>query len=578
MEHHRPARLLIAAGVLLAAAFAFQLDGYALLDPDEGRNAEVAREMAATGDFVLPHLNGLPYLDKPVVFFATAAAFMKVFGATVLAARLTPLLFTALALVAVGYFARRLWGPGTTGTAVLATASTPFVLAYSRTVIFDSAVMLWVVLALLGFYLAVDTRLAMRGGHGGVRDLKLEATAWRWAVAAWGAIGLGLLTKGPVVLAVPLMIMVPYAIWRRAFTALLPPAGILFAAAIVLPWVMAVSDAVPGFVEYVVKTETAARLTTDTLERTGPWWYFLVIFPAAALPWSIVLAATAWRRRLDARGTIDHRAVLLLLWIVVPLVFFTVSQSKRPQYVLPLIPAVGLALAGLWQRVEGRITGVRAGAVTLALFGVFLLAVGGRIDAWIPAAQDTVASEIPLTARLLGGVCLAAGIGAWFAAQRLPVAILALTVPVASIPVVSSGLMQAIGDDRSARAIAAIIEDAAGPRADVVGVEAFPPSLPFYLGQTITVATADGTELTSNYVTRHLDEFRRRRGTTLREAEWWRDALLQCREGRVFVARSDNDRVVRQLQLRLPVLAITRKYAVFGPCRTGMLVGDAGIG
>lgn len=575
MKPQRTSRVLIAAGILLAAALAYQIDGYALLDPDEGRNAEVAREMVQSGDFVLPHLNDLPYLDKPVVFFATAAAFMKVLGTTVLAARLAPLLFTVLALFAVGYFARRLWGTGTAGTAVLATGSTPFVLAYSRTVIFDSAVMLWVVIALLGFYVAVETRRSVGQGHGGVRDLKLEASGWRWAVAAWGAIGLGLLTKGPVVLALPLMVMVPYALWRRAFTALVPPAGILLATAIVLPWVMAVSDAVPGFVEYVVFTETAARLTTDALGRTGPWWYFFVIFPAAALPWSIVLAVTAWQRRREVRTSIDHRAVFLLLWIVVPLVFFTLSQSKRPQYVLPLIPAVGLALAGLWQRVEGRLTGVRAGAVTLALFGIFLVAAGGRIGTWIPAAQEAVAAEIPLTARLLGAACIAAAIGAWFAARRLPLAVLALTLPVASIPVVSLGLMEAIGEDRSARAIAEVIREAAGARADVIGVAAFPPSLPFYLGRTITVATDDGRELTSNYVASHLGTFRQRRGTTLREADWWREALLECRDGRVFVTRGDDAAAVRRLERQLPRLATTRKYAVFGPCPRGVLARAA---
>jgi hypothetical protein len=178
----RPSWGVIAASAILAGAFLYQIDGYALLDPDEGRNAEVAREMAATGDFVLPHLNGVPYLDKPLVFFATAAAFTKAFGPTPLAARLAPLLFTVLALGVLAYFARRLWGRGSAGTAVVAAASTPFVLAYSRTVIFDSAVMLWVMLALLGFYLAVETRVDLRKGHGGVADLKREAVGWGMVV------------------------------------------------------------------------------------------------------------------------------------------------------------------------------------------------------------------------------------------------------------------------------------------------------------------------------------------------------------------------------------------------------------
>jgi 4-amino-4-deoxy-L-arabinose transferase-like glycosyltransferase len=561
---------------VVAAACIYQLDGYALLDPDEGRNAEVAREMAQSDDFVLPHLNGVPYLDKPVAFFATAAMLMKLFGPTVLAARLAPLLFTALALGVVAYFSRRLWGSGSSGTAVIATAATPFTLAYSRTVIFDSAVMLWVVAALLGFYAAVEARRNTRRGHGGVAELKQEEVSWRWSVMAWGAIGLGVLTKGPVVLALPLLIMVPYAVWRGAVAALFPPAGILFAVAIVLPWVLTVSNRVPGFLEYAALTETARRLTTDALGRTGPWWYFLVILPAAALPWTVVLAAALWTRRRSGHRAIDHRVILLALWVVVPLLFFSLSQSKRPQYVLPVVPAVGLAVAGIWHRREGRLPGVRAAAGALGLIGASLILLRSAIAGWIPDAPADVAAEIPPTATLLGLICIAAGVTAWVGARKLPLALLALSLPVASIPAVSLGLMRAIATDRSAVRIADAIRTIAGPRADVVGVGALPPSLPFYLGRTVTLATDDGTELTSNYATEHLPYLRQIPGTTLRDGEWWTEAVLECREGRVFVARNVDGAATRRLQTRLPLLLTTRKYAVFGPCRGGMLLGAVG--
>ncbi len=571
----RPSWGVIAASAILAGAFLYQIDGYALLDPDEGRNAEVAREMAATGDFVLPHLNGVPYLDKPLVFFATAAAFTKAFGPTPLAARLAPLLFTVLALGVLAYFARRLWGRGSAGTAVVAAASTPFVLAYSRTVIFDSAVMLWVMLALLGFYLAVETRVDLRKGHGGVADLKREAVGWWWCVGAWGAIGLGLLTKGPVVLVFPLLIAVPFAVWRRAATALVPPAGVLLAVAIILPWVFAVSDAVPGFIEYVVFTETVHRVTTDALGRTGPWWYFLLIFPAAALPWSIVLVGTLWAERRSIRAQIDHRTVFLALWILAPLVFFSLSQSKRPQYVLPMVPALALAVAGLWQR-DARLIGVRVAAAMLVLFGATVVLLRGSIAGWIPAAQADVAAAIPRTGIMLGLVCVVAGVAAWVAGRRSSIALLALALPVASIPVVSLQLMAAIGEDRSARALADAIDGATGGHAEVVGIAAFPPSLPFYLRRTITIATNDGTELTSNYVTEHLAHLRARPGTTLREGDWWRGALLECRTGTVFVVRTADAASTRRLQARLPLLVTTRKYSAYGPCRAGTLLGALG--
>src|ERR1051326_9094435 len=175
--------LLVVAAVL---ALAFDLGGYPLFDPDEGRNAEVAREMAATNDYVLPHLDGLPYLDKPVVYFAAAAATMEVLGPTETAARLPAYLFTLATIVIVVWFARRRWGDDTGWLAGLALATMPMVLAYARTTIFDSALAFCTTAAILAFW---DERPAL----------------------AWAAIGLGAITKGPVAILIPLATMIPYA-------------------------------------------------------------------------------------------------------------------------------------------------------------------------------------------------------------------------------------------------------------------------------------------------------------------------------------------------------------------------------
>src|SRR5947207_6985510 len=134
-SHVRLPMLLLAA----ALALGFNLGGYPLFDPDEGRNAEVAREMAATNDYVLPHLDGLPYLDKPIVYFAAAAATMEVLGPTETAARLPAYLFTLATLVIVWWFGARRWGRDAGWLAALALARMPLVLAYARTTIMDSA-------------------------------------------------------------------------------------------------------------------------------------------------------------------------------------------------------------------------------------------------------------------------------------------------------------------------------------------------------------------------------------------------------------------------------------------------------
>jgi len=561
LNHSRHWLWLTATGIVVAAGLVYNLDGYPLLDPDEGRNAEVAREMAATNDYVLPHLNGLPYVDKPALYFAVGGIAIEVLGPSALAARLPSLVFTVATLLVVALFAGRLFGPDAAWTATIVTAATPFTLAYSRTVIFDSALTLWVVLAVAGWYLAVE--------EDGNR------APWYRAVA-WIALGLGVLTKGPIALGLPLMVVLPYAMWRRRAKALADPISILLFVAIVLPWVFAISREVPGYLEYVIVTETAGRLTTTALKRTGPFWYFLAIFPAAVLPWSIALVAGGWQRwrtRERLVGQADGRLVLLLLWIVVPLIFFTLSRSKRPQYVLPLVPGAGLLVAALWTDVRDRLPGVRSAALGLALVGVFFLVASTKISGWVPASP-AVASSIPVTAVVLGISCCVAAVVAWCGAANRGATLLALSLPVATIPFASAGLMGAIGQDRSAEDLAIAIRHAAGDGAEIVGVRVFPPSLPFYADRTITLSTADGSELTSNYLVRDIEAWKAAPGTTVRDVDWWREAVTNCTTSRVFVVSRDDTPSMAFLAGALPMIVSTRKYVAYGPCGGGRLADD----
>jgi 4-amino-4-deoxy-L-arabinose transferase-like glycosyltransferase len=313
---------------LLASAIAVSifLGSAPLFDADEGRNGEVAREMAATNDYVLPRLNALPYLDKPIVYFAAEAAAMEILGPTETAARLPSLLFTFATAAVLWWFGRRLWGTEEGWVSAIVFLSMPLTIAFARTVIFDSALSFFVVVAIVSFWLAVEENR-------------------RWGVVAWAAIAFGVLTKGPVAIILPLFVAVPYA-WRRSKSRVVwPLAGIIAFAIVIAPWVWAVLRVVPDFLEYVFVTETAQRLTTGALKRTGPPWYFVPYVIGGALPWSIVAIASL-RRVEDPDERLKRW--FLLLWILVPFVFFSLSQSKRPQYIVPLLPAVALLAARAW--------------------------------------------------------------------------------------------------------------------------------------------------------------------------------------------------------------------------------------
>ena len=249
----RPQTYLLAWLFIVASALVANLGSTPLYDADEGRNAEVGREMAATNDYVMPRIDGMPYLDKPIVYFAAEAAAMEILGPTEFAARLPAVLFTLATAFVVWWFAKRVWGDEESAlVAAIAFLSMPLVLAFARTVIFDSALTFFMVVAIVAFYFAVE-----RQAPSPV-DPALPRQA-RTAVApliAWAAIGFGVITKGPVAIAVPLLIAIPFAIKQKRFRSLFSWWGLVAFVAIIAPWVWAVSQVVPDFLHYVLVTET----------------------------------------------------------------------------------------------------------------------------------------------------------------------------------------------------------------------------------------------------------------------------------------------------------------------------------
>ncbi len=557
---------LIAAVLITVTGLSFNFSGYDLLDPDEGRNAEVAREMAATNDYVLPRLNGLPYLDKPILFFFVDALGMEVLGPTVFAARLPALLFTIFTLALVWWFARKRVGRDEAWVAALATATMPLTLGFSRTVIFDSTLAFFVVLSIVAFFEAF---------HGSANEGNDDTPYW-WTVVAWCGMALGVLTKGPIAIAVPLMVVIPFAAWRKTLRRVINPIALLSFAALLLPWIFAMQKRIPEFLEYSLVTETIARLTTDEMQRTGPIWYFLPIIIAGSLPWSAV-ALGALKKGTPGKSSEDRSLfVFLLLWILVPLVFFSLSQSKRPQYILPTLPAIGLLVALLWKGAPEKVGGIRAASIALALLAIVFFVVASALGE-VFGASEAVAATIPATGIGLGAACLISAVVLWVFGDNRSLTLLALVLPVSVIPLASTRLMSAIGDDRSNANIAQVMNRVITDETEIIAIETFPLSLPFYLDRLVTLSTTTGAELTSNYLFRTLDDWRNIQGTTLRPPGWWRERVAVCDRPRLFVVKSHDQDTRQLLETALPLLTVNRKVAVYGPCDLVQLANTSGL-
>jgi 4-amino-4-deoxy-L-arabinose transferase-like glycosyltransferase len=514
-------------------AIAIHLGGFPLLDADEGRNAEVAREMAATNDYVMPRFDGLPYLDKPVVYFAAEAALMEVLGPTELAARLPAYLFTLGTAAMLFWFARRLWGGDTPYIAAIVFLAMPLTIAFARTVIFDSALTFFVVVALIAFYVAIEEGRS------------------RWSVLAWAAMGFAMITKGPVTFLLVLFVAIPYAFYRKRARILFPILGLVAFAAILAPWLWGVTRVVPEFLHYVLVTETVERMATKALKRTGPPWYFVPYLIGGALPWSLIALsnprrllsrpAAALEAGSDGEGSspaprwkilrfAQDDGVFLLLWIAIPFVFFSLNQSKRPQYILPLMPALALLLARVWAEVRPRVT-----AIVLAALGALLLVAPlffhrAKLKPEIAAVADS-------TSIALGVAFAIGGLVALFAKRR-ELVLAALSLPMIAIPLITQPLMAGIAERRSAKSFVDELRPHLTPRTQVIGVEAFTGSLAFYLQRPIIVVTEDASELTSNYLIRRYDRFVRDPASPLKPLPYFERSLGTCCP--LYILRNDD--------------------------------------
>lgn len=292
-----------------------------LVQPDEGRYAEIPREMLVGGDWVVPHLNGLPYIEKPPLqYWATAVAF-KLFGTEDWVSRLWNLLLGVGGLILVQATGRRLWGARAGDSAALVLMATPLYMFVGQLNLLDMGLTFFLTAALCAFLLAQ-------------REGVTQAENRRWMLWVWVAVALGFLQKGLVAGAVPVLALLAYSllqrdggIWRRLHLG----KGIAIFAAICLPWVLALGLRDGDYAFFFIVHEHFTRFLTTEHKRVEPWWFFIVVLAAGALPWTLLMLQGAWKAIAErVRGRFDESAALAV-WAFVVVVFFSCRVPSLPR-------------------------------------------------------------------------------------------------------------------------------------------------------------------------------------------------------------------------------------------------------
>ena len=455
------------------------LDYRHLVKPDEGRYAEIAREMAINGDWVTPRLNGIKYFEKPPFQYWMTAIAYQTFGVNEWTARLWTALSGFLGIVVVWFAGARLFGrtAGELGALFLATNLYYVALGHINTL--DMGLTFFLTLSVAGFLLAQ-------------RELPQSPRERNRMLIAWGAAAGAVLSKGLIGIVIPCASLVIYSLLNRDFTPwrrlhILP--GLLIFIGLAAPWFVAVTLRNPEFPNFFFIHEHFQRFASTIHRRAEPPWYFLPILIIGLVPWiPLVLTGIVNAWRAPSQREVFSPRRFLLVWCAFVLLFFSISGSKLPAYLLPLFPALALLLGPSLSSVK-RPALFATAALAIAISIVGLIALPFELDARRESAIIALYRDYARWINVAFGILGIAGIFtlAKIKQSQMVPALVALGVGgfVATMCIL-------LGHESMARSnSSAYLAEEIKPmlRADIpiYSVKLYDQTLPFYLNRTMTL-------------------------------------------------------------------------------------------
>ncbi len=476
-------RLRLAALLGATVLWFLPLGSYRLFNPDEGRYAEIPREMVASGDWVTPRLNELRYFEKPPLQYWATALTYEAFGQHEWSARLWVALSGFLAVLLTAWIGTRLFGALTGALAALVQGGSLLYLGLARISTLDMGLTATLEVALAGLLLLAQPS-------------RREESPRLGAVLLAVGVALAFLSKGLVGILIPGATAAGYLLLKRDWSLIWrarPWWTILALAAIALPWIVLVEHRNPGFAQFFFVHEQFARFLTRVHQRYQPDWFFVPVLLLGFMPWTPLLGSIARRSWRDSFAG-DGRCLMLAIWALFSFVFFSVSQSKLVPYILPLFPALSL-LAGRTLALAEPVQVRRAFWIAAGLWAAIgLLALGLwrsptmalRLDLPEGPAVPAVAISF-LTVALIS--LAAAGL-----VRRRGVLPATAVAAMGSILLVSALLLVAdrLPAQRQNRGIVAAAAAHLHEHTAFYCVDAYEQSLPFYLRRTCTLVRYRG--------------------------------------------------------------------------------------
>jgi len=450
-------RFLIPEWVLLLACSAFfflwQLSAFGLIGADEPRYAQVAREMLERHDWITPTLSGTAWLEKPPLYYWQAIVAYKIFGVSDWAARLPSVIDASAMAFALYWFLRR-FRPGLALDGALALVSSAAIIGFARAASTDMPLTAMFTIALLCWWAWFES-----GNRG-------------FLAGFYASLGLATLAKGPVAVFLAAAIIAIFAAtqrsWRTMLQSLWIP-GMLIFCVVALPWYVLVQLSNPQFFRVFILEHNLARFGTNMFHHPEPFWYYVPVVMLSWAPWVLFVAAAAiWAIRKMREPSADAVNTFLLVWIAVVIVFFSISTSKLPGYILPGIPPGVLLLANyLRERFQAKphpVLVILHGCISTALIFAALTL---RYTLLQRRFSWSSAEIVPLIVALVAGAAVAMLLFAT-AFRGLRIATLVPAVLIVAIAIRSGSAT--LNDGLSARAVSDALQQVSPKDLPVAGV------------------------------------------------------------------------------------------------------------
>ena len=478
--------------LLFLIVWFYALGARTLVPSDEGRYAEMAREMSVTGDWITPRLDGLKYFEKPPLQTWMNALTFDVFGLGEWQARLWSGLCGLLGIGLVMHTGRRVFNSWVGMTAGLVLASSFWWAGLSHVNVLDMGLSGMMTLSLCGVLLAQ---------HEGASAA--ERRSWMWV--CWAGMALAFLSKGPIGIVLPGAVLVLYtlitrewAIWKRLHLV----TGLILFTAIAAPWFVLVALKNPEHPHFFFIHENWERFFSKVHHREGPIYYFIPFLLIGIMPWLGALFQSLWAGRRDsgAGGSTGFRPkTMLLIWAGFIFFFFSISSSKLPHYILPIFPALALLIADYLQTAKEKVFAMSAGLLALlAVIGFASLAYITRLHG-DPQQDFAFAATLPWifagsAIMLASALC----VFYWVRQHRPDLPTLA------SLALAIGGFLggqllglgtEAFGQYRSGYLLVPAIQAAMTPQTTLYTIGTYEQSLPFYLRHTMVNVGITNDEL-----------------------------------------------------------------------------------